>query len=54
MFAALLLATAAVGLTQNIYIWLGEIPPKGIASIDVWKTGTVIGTAGTATAFLAT
>lgn len=54
VFAALLLATAAVGMTQNIYIWMGEATPKGIASIDVWKTGTVIGTAGTATAFLAT
>ena len=54
VFAAFLIATAAVGLTQNIYIWLGEATPKGLASIDVWKTGTVIGTAGTATAFLAT
>ena len=33
---------------------MGETPAKGIASIDVWKTGMVIGTAGTATAFLAT
>ena len=54
LFATLLLATAALGLTQNIYNWTGETPPKGIASIDVWKTGMVIGTAGTATAFLAT
>ena len=54
LFATLLLATAGLALTQNIYIWLGETPPKGIASTDVWKTGMVIGTAGTATAFLAT
>ena len=54
LFATLILATAALGLTQNIYNWMGETPPKGIASIDVWKTGMVIGTAGTATAFLAT
>ena len=54
LFATLLLATAAVGLTQNIYVWLGQALPKGLASIDVWKTGMVIGTAGTATAFLAT
>ena len=54
LFATLILATAALGLTQNIYNWTGETPPKGIASIDVWKTGMVIGTAGTATAFLAT
>ena len=54
LFAALLLATAVLGLTQNVYVWLGETPPKGLASIDVWKTGMVIGTAGTATAFLAT
>lgn len=54
LFAALLLGTAAIGLTQNAYIWLGETPPMGLASIDVWKTGTVIGTAGTATALLAT
>ena len=54
LFATLLLATAALGLTQNIYNWTGETPPKGIASIDVWKTGMVIGTSGTATASLAT
>jgi len=54
LFATFLAGTAGLGLTQNIYIWLGETPPKGIASIDVWKTGMVIGTAGTATAFLAT
>ena len=54
LFATLLLATAALGLTQNIYNWTGETPPKGIASIDVWKAGMVIGTTGTAAAFLAT
>ena len=54
IFVALLIATAAVGIVQNIYIWIGEAPPKGIGSIDVWKLGTVIGSVGTATAFLAT
>ena len=54
LFAALLLAIAALGLTQNVYSWIGETPPKGINSIDVWKMGMVIGSAGTATAFLAT
>ena len=53
LFAALLLAIAALGLTQNVYSWIGETPPKGINSIDVWKMGMVIGSAGTATAFLA-
>ena len=54
IFVALLIATAALGITQNIYIWKGEAPPKGIGSIDVWKLGMVIGSTGTATAFLAT
>ena len=54
MFTLLLLTTAALGLTQNTYKWTGGTPPRGIASIDVWKMGMVIGTAGTATAFLAT
>ena len=54
LFAALLLALAALGLTQNVYSWTGETPPGGINSIDVWKMGMVIGSAGTAIAFLAT
>ena len=54
LFAVFLLATAALGLTQNIYIWSGGTLPRGIASIDVWKLGMVVGSAGTATAFLAT
>ena len=54
LFAALLLAIAVLGLTQNVYSWIGETPPRGINSIDVWKMGMVIGSAGTATAFLAT
>ena len=54
LFAAFLLATLALGLTQNVYSWTGEPPPRGINSIDVWKVGMVIGSAGTATAFLAT
>ena len=54
LFAALLLALAALGLTQNVYSWTGETPPGGINSIDVWKMGMVVGSAGTATAFLAT
>ena len=54
IFSVLLLATAALGLTQNAYKWTGGTPPRGIASVDVWKMGMVVGTAGTATAFLAT
>lgn len=54
IFAVLLLTTAALGLTQNAYKWTGGTPPRGITSIDVWKMGMVIGTVGTATAFLAT
>lgn len=54
IFAVLLLATLIASLAQNVYLQLGETAPKGLASIDVWKTGTVIGTAGTATAFLVT
>lgn len=53
-FALLLVGTALLGLTQNAYKWTGGTPPRGIASIDVWKMGMVVGTAGTATAFLAT
>ena len=54
LFAALLLATVALGVIQNVYSWIGETSPRGINSIDVWKMGMVIGSAGTATAFLAT
>lgn len=35
-------------------MWRDAAPPKGIASIDVWKLGMVPGTVGTATAFLVT
>lgn len=53
-FAASLAFTLAIGITQNVYIWLDVPLPQGIASIDVWKLGKVTGTAGTATAFLVT
>ncbi len=49
-----LVITLAIGMTQNAFTWFGIAPPRGIASIDVWKLGMVVGTAGTATAFLAT
>ena len=53
-FAVSLAFTLAIGITQNVYIWLDAPLPQGIASIDVWKLGMVTGTAGTATAFLVT
>ena len=53
-FAASLAFVLVIGITQNVYTWAGIAPPPGIASIDVWKLGMVIGTAGTATAFLVT
>ena len=53
-FAAFLAFTLAVGITQNAFTWFDATPPRGIASIDVWKLGMVTGTAGTATAFLVT
>ena len=53
-FATFVVFTLAIGITQNIYIWIDVSPPNGIASIDVWKLGVVTGTAGTATAFLVT
>ena len=54
IFAALLISTGTLGIIQNTYSWVGEPPPRWIGSIDVWKLGMVIGTAGTAAAFLAT
>lgn len=49
-----LAATLAIGIVQNIYGWSDAAPPPFIATIDVWKLGTVIGSAGTATALLIT
>ena len=49
-----LAATLAIGIVQNIYAWRAAAPPPFIATIDVWKLGMVIGSAGTATALLIT
>ena len=54
LFAVVLLFTAVIGGVQNFYRWMDSSPPRGIASIDVWKLGMATGTAGTATAFLIT
>lgn len=53
-FVICFIATALIGLSQNYYAWMGVNLPTGLASIDVWKLGMVIGTSGTATAFLVT
>ena len=54
VFVVLLVITAAIAISQNIYISLSKELPRSIASIDAWKMGMVVGSAGTATAFLAT
>ena len=46
--------TLAIAITQNIYNWLVAAPPPGIASVDVGRLGMVVGTSGTAAAFLVT
>ena len=46
--------TLAIAVTQNIYNWVVAAPPTGIASIDVGRLGMVVGTSGTAAAFLVT
>ena len=53
-FAISLAFTLAVAVTQNTYTWAGAAPPLGIASIDVGRLGMVVGTSGTAAAFLVT
>ena len=53
-FLICLAITVSVAVTQNIFDWIGESPPRGIDSVDVWKLGMVTGTAGSATAFLVT
>ena len=54
VFAPALVATFLIGIVQNIYRWGDAAPPPFIASVDVWKLGMVIGSAGTATALLIT
>ena len=54
VFAALLGLTALTGLVQMAYAWTGNTPPAAIASIDVWKMGMVVGTAGTSATLLIT
>ena len=53
-FAVSLAFTLAIGITQNAYTWVNAVPPRGVGSINVGQLGMVIGTAGTATAFLVT
>ena len=53
-FAASLAFALIIGITQNVYTWFNAVPPLGIASINVGQLGMVIGTTGTATAFLVT
>lgn len=54
MFAVLLGLTAVIGLAQMAHAWTGSTPPSAIASIDVWKLGMVVGTAGTSATLLIT
>ena len=54
LFAVCLAGTATVAIIQNAYSWSGKTPPAGIAAIDTGRLGMVIGTAGTASAFLVT
>lgn len=54
IFALSLAATAVLAITQNAYAWLGILPPYGIASVDVGRLGMIVGTSGTAAAFLVT
>ena len=53
-FVALLAITLVIAMTQNAYTWLDATPPRGIASIDVGRLGLIVGTGGTAAAFLVT
>lgn len=54
LFAICLAGTATVAIIQNAYSWSGNTPPTGIAAIDTGRLGMVIGTTGTASAFLVT
>ena len=54
VFGTFLLATLCIGVLQASLLWIGVDSPKVIASVDVWKLGMVVGTSGTATAFLVT
>ena len=53
-FATLLALTVVLAFIQNTYAWRDSSPPNAIASIDVGRLGIVVGTAGTASAFLVT
>ena len=54
IFVLCLAGTAALAIAQNSYSWRAQTPPDGIAYIDVGRLGMVVGTAGTASAFLVT
>ena len=45
-FVMCLTFTVVIAITQNVYNWVGEAPPIGVASIDAGKLGTVIGLVG--------
>ena len=53
-FVISLLFTLAIAVTQNIYTWSEVAPPRAISAIDVGRLGMVVGTSGTAAAFLVT
>ena len=53
-FVIALLFALGIAITQNIYTWLGAAPPRAISTIDVGRLGMVVGTSGTAAAFLVT
>ena len=53
-FITFLAAAAVIAAIQNGYIWSGNTPHQGISSIDAGRLGMVIGTSGTASAFLVT
>ena len=54
LFAASVVAALGLALTQLISSWTGAVLPKAIASIDVARLGTTIGSVGVAAAFLVT
>ena len=53
-FVISLAFTLAIAVTQNIYAWFEAAPPRAISTIDVGRLGMVVGTSGTAAAFLVT
>ena len=54
LFAGLLTITLIIGGAQNYFKWVDDDPPEWLGSIDAGRLGVVIGTSGTAAAFLIT